>query len=106
MTTNSTGSRGPGSRGRSGPGQRGSRPQRRGYGRPSRKKCAFCVNKELKLDYKRVDMLRNYVTERGKIQGRRGTGLCAKHQRRLAVAIKRARHLALLPFTAEHVRRV
>ena len=50
-------------------------------------------------------MLRRYVTERGKIRSRRKTGTCAKHQRRLAVAIKRARHLALLPFTAEQIRR-
>jgi len=50
-------------------------------------------------------MLRRYLTDRGKIKPRRQTGTCAKHQRRLAVALKRARYLALLPFAAEHVRR-
>jgi len=64
------------------------------------KMCAFCVEKNLSLDYKQVDVLRRYVTERGKIRPRRQTGLCAAHQRRLAEAIKRARYLALLPFTA------
>jgi small subunit ribosomal protein S18 len=54
--------------------------------------------------YKDVEMLRHYLTDRGKIRPRRQTGLCARDQRRLAVAVKRARHLALLPFTAEHTR--
>jgi len=58
-----------------------------------------------RIDYKDASMLRRYLTDRGKIKPRRQTGTCAKHQRRLAVAIKRARHLALLPFAAEHVRR-
>jgi len=57
------------------------------------------------IDYKDVETLRRYLTDRGKIKPRRQTGTCAKHQRKLAVAIKRARHLALLPFAAEHVRR-
>jgi small subunit ribosomal protein S18 len=57
------------------------------------------------IDYKDSGMLRRYLTERGKIKGRRKSGTCAKHQRKLAVAIKRARHLALLPFTAEQIRR-
>jgi small subunit ribosomal protein S18 len=52
-----------------------------------------------------LNTLRRYLTDRGKIKSRRKTGTCAKHQRRLAVAVKRARHLALLPFTAEHIRR-
>lgn len=56
------------------------------------------------IDYKNPDALRPYLDELGKIQGRRKTGVCAKHQRRLAVAIKRARHLALLPFAPEHLR--
>jgi small subunit ribosomal protein S18 len=70
-----------------------------------RKVCAFCLEKTKVIDYKDVATLRRYLTERGKIKARRKTGTCAKHQRRLAVAVKRARHLALLPFTAEHIRR-
>ncbi|MGQ9492838.1 MAG: 30S ribosomal protein S18 [Anaerolineae bacterium] len=80
------------------------RDQRPGFYRPSpRRQCPFCANKSLTIDYKKVDLLQKYITERGKIAARRSTGLCAKHQRRLAVAIKRARHLALLPFVAELV---
>jgi len=87
-------------------GQDGRREGRRGFGPPpTRRKCALCVNKALRLDYKRVDQLHNYVTERGKIATRRATGLCARHQRDLALAVKRARHLALLPFAAEHLRK-
>jgi small subunit ribosomal protein S18 len=63
------------------------------------------VEKSRAIDYKDVSTLRRFVTERGKIRGRRKTGTCAKHQRLLAVAIKRARHLALLPYTAEQIRR-
>ncbi len=70
-----------------------------------RKVCAFCLEKTRTIDYKDVSMLRRYLTDRGKIRSRRKTGTCAKHQRRLAIAVKRARHLALLPFTAEHIRR-
>lgn len=82
------------------------REQRPGFYRPSpRRQCPFCANKSLSIDYKKVDLLQNYITERGKITPRRSTGVCAKHQRRLAVAIKRARHLALLPFTAEQARK-
>jgi small subunit ribosomal protein S18 len=62
------------------------------------------VDKVDTIDYKDVGLLRQFITEQGKIMARRKTGTCAKHQRRLAVAIKRARHLALLPFTAEHIR--
>ena len=62
--------------------------------------CKFCVQK-LKIDYKDSDTLRRFITERGKILPRRITGTCAKHQRALAVAIKRARIIALLPFVAE-----
>ena len=57
------------------------------------------------IDYKQVDMLRGFLTDRGKIQPRRRTGTCAKHQRQLATAIKRARHLAMLPFVVEMDRR-
>jgi len=61
--------------------------------------CQFCADKNASIDYKQSDMLRRFVTEDGKIRPRRQTGTCAKHQRELATAIKRARHLALLPFT-------
>jgi len=54
----------------------------------------------LSIDYKAANQLRSYLTDRGKIMPRRGSGVCARHQRQLALAIKRARHLALLPFTA------
>jgi small subunit ribosomal protein S18 len=80
-------------------GPRGRRP----FG-PTRKVCAFCVEKGKQIDYKNADMLRRYVTERGKIRSGRKSGTCARHQRRLAVALKRARYLALLPFTSEHIR--
>jgi small subunit ribosomal protein S18 len=57
------------------------------------------------IDYKDVNTLRHYVTDHGKILARRKTGTCAKHQRRLAMAIKRARHLAMVPFTSDQIRR-
>ena len=69
--------------------------------RPSRKVCSFCVDKVDHIDYKDVAKLRRFVTERGKILPRRISGNCAKHQRQVTVAIKRARNIALLPFTAE-----
>jgi small subunit ribosomal protein S18 len=65
-----------------------------------KKVCKFCTQK-LKIDYKDTDVLRRFITERGKILPRRITGTCAKHQRALAVAIKRARIIALLPFVAD-----
>jgi small subunit ribosomal protein S18 len=67
--------------------------------------CDFCLDKSKAIDYKDIPTLRHYLTDRGKIKSRRKTGTCAKHQRQLAIAIKRARHLALLPFTAEQIRR-
>ena len=68
--------------------------------RTSRKKvCSFCVDKAESIDYKDVAKLRKYITERGKIVPRRVTGTCAQHQRDLTTAIKRARHVALLPYT-------
>ncbi len=70
-----------------------------------RKVCAFCLEKTKTIDYKDKATLRRFLTERGKIKSRRKTGTCAKHQRRLAIAVKRARLLALLPITAEHIRR-
>ncbi|MSV25727.1 30S ribosomal protein S18 [Selenomonas sp. WCA-380-WT-3B 3/] len=69
--------------------------------RPRRKVCSFCVDKVEHIDYKDVAKLRRFVTERGKILPRRISGNCAKHQRQVTVAIKRARNIALLPFTAE-----
>lgn len=72
---------------------------RRYIARP--KICQFCADKNVQIDYKQADALRRFVTEEGKIRPRRQTGTCARHQRQLANAIKRARHLAMLPFTAE-----
>ncbi len=74
-------------------------PSRRFIAKP--KICQFCADKNLQMDYKQVDMLRRFVTEDGKIRSRRQTGTCARHQRSLARAIKRARHIALLPFVGE-----
>ena len=68
---------------------------------PRRKVCAFCQTKVDNIDYTDVAMLKKYVTEKGKILPRRMTGTCAKHQRVLAVAIKRARLVDLLPFKGE-----
>ncbi|MBU4128531.1 30S ribosomal protein S18 [bacterium] len=65
------------------------------------KPCRFCVKKDLMIDYKDVAILRNYISDRGKIKPRRFTGNCARHQRQLARAIKRARNIALLPFKGE-----
>lgn len=77
------------------------RPERRG-GRKGRKKvCAFCVDRVYDIDYKDIPRLRRYISERAKIIPRRVTGTCARHQRQLTVAIKRARHIALLPFVSD-----
>ena len=77
---------------------RGPRPG----GRKGRKKvCSFCVDKLGQIDYKDVPRLRRYLSERAKIVPRRVTGTCARHQRQLTVAIKRARHLGLLPYTSD-----
>lgn len=83
-------------------GRAGAERRRRHFGR--RKVCAFCVEKVSAIDYKDPVRLRRFVSDRGRIEARRKTGTCAKHQRWLAVALKRARHLALLPYTPEHVR--
>src|SRR5947208_5671886 len=97
----------------SGPGGARPGPRRRpgefgtGGGRkftPRRKVCQFCVDKIKEVDYKDLGRLRRFLSERGKIEPRRKTGTCAAHQRSLNVALKRARQLALLPFTAEHIR--
>ena len=69
--------------------------------RPKKKVCAFCAENATSIDYKDDNKLRKYITERGKIAPRRGTGCCAKHQRELAVAIKRARVMALLPYVVD-----
>lgn len=79
--------------------ERSERPQR--ARRPKKKVCLFCVDKVDYIDYKDTAKLRRYVTERGKIVPRRISGNCAKHQRQLTTAIKRARIIALLPFVAE-----
>ncbi len=71
------------------------------YRRPRRKVCDFCVDKVDHIDYKDSARLRKFITESGKILPRRMSGVCSKHQKDLAVAIKRARQLALLPYTAE-----
>jgi len=70
-----------------------------------RRVCAFCVDKVETIDYKDFNALRRFLSEQGLILSRRKTGTCARHQRRLTIAIKRARHLALLPYTAEHIRK-
>jgi small subunit ribosomal protein S18 len=79
----------------------GGRGGDRRFRRPKRKVCAFCVDKITHIDYKDYNRLRNFVSDRGKILKRRQTGTCARHQRALSGAIKRARHIALLPFVAE-----
>jgi small subunit ribosomal protein S18 len=74
--------------------------------RSRRKVCTFCVDHVREIDYKDVGRLRRYLSDRGKIEPRRKTGTCAKHQRRLSVALKNARYMALLPYTASHIRGV
>ncbi len=69
--------------------------------RPRRKVCQFCVEKNCTIDYKDVAKLKKYTSERAKILPRRVTGTCAKHQRELSTAIKRARQLALLPYISD-----
>lgn len=100
------------------PGERpAGRPEYRGGGRPGadsrrpggdasrrpfgrKKVCAYCKNKELFIDYKDARVLRQFISERGKITPRRISGACARHQREIAIALKRARNLALLPFAS------
>ncbi len=77
-------------------GRGGMRPRR-----TRRKVCAFCADKVVFIDYKDVSKLRKFTSERGKILPKRMTGNCAKHQRELTIAIKRARHIALLPFAVD-----
>ncbi len=71
---------------------------------PRRKICSFCKDKVKTIDYKDSVKLRHYISDRGKIEPRRRSGNCAKHQRLLATAVKRARYLALLPYVPAHIR--
>lgn len=106
MTTPAAGPGGPRPGPRRRPGEYGSSGGG-GGGRkftPRRKVCQFCVDKIKQVDYKDLGRLRRFLSERGKIEPRRKTGTCAAHQRSLNVALKRARQLAMLPFTAEHIR--
>ena len=86
---------------------RGGGPRRRREGGPRyftrRRPCSFCVDKVKVIDYKNVGRLRRYLSERARIDPRRKTGTCTKHQRALSVALKRARHLAWLPYTPDHL---
>ena len=77
------------------------RPSRPMNKRPRKKVCAFCVEKAETIDFRDVDKLRRFTSDRAKILPRRITGTCAKHQRKLTTAIKRARQLALLPYTSD-----
>jgi small subunit ribosomal protein S18 len=82
----------------------GARPARPGGGQAKvfrRKSCLFCKDKVREVDYKNVEQLRRYTSDRGKIRSRRMSGACRRHQRQVAVAIKRAREMALLPYVAE-----
>ncbi|MEW5945024.1 MAG: 30S ribosomal protein S18 [bacterium] len=71
------------------------------FPRKSRKACEFCIDRGLKPDYKNVQLLNKYVSDRGKIKPRRMTGCCARHQRKVTIAIKRAREIALIPYAAD-----
>ncbi len=90
MTSRDSGPRGGGAR----------RPRGRYF--PRRKVCNFCVNHVKHIDYKDVETIQRYLSDQFKMESRRKTGVCSKHQRRLANAIKRARHMAMLPFSRSH----
>ena len=81
--------------------EEGARPKKMGGFRRRRKVCVFCSEKAKPIDYKDVARLRRFISERAKILPRRVTGTCALHQRELTTAIKRARHVALLPFSSD-----
>lgn len=88
---------------------RPARPQRKSGHYSPRKKfffkkrvCFFCKNKEAVIDYKDVGLMKRFISESGKISPRRFTGTCAKHQKKVSVEIKKARQMALLPFTDKH----
>jgi small subunit ribosomal protein S18 len=79
-------------------------PTRESGALKKKRTCRFCEAKEVYIDYKDEKRLHRFITEQGKIIPKRVTGTCARHQRQLAVAIKRARHLALLPFASDSIR--
>ena len=81
--------------------QTGAAPMRRRPMHRRKKVCVFCADKEQVIDYKDANLLRKYISERGKILPRRITGNCAKHQRALTSAVKRARHLAIMPYVQD-----
>jgi small subunit ribosomal protein S18 len=85
---------------------RGQQRRQAGKRRYSRRPrfCQFCAEKTKVIDYKQSDLLKRYINQQGKIRSRRDTGTCAKHQRMVARAIKRARHMALLPFATDRFR--
>lgn len=88
-----------GSKGRDGKGGRGGRADKKGFARkPRTKVCPFCADKAEWVDYKDVQLLRKFLSDRGKIRARRVTGACTQHQRDIATAIKNAREMALLPY--------
>ncbi len=90
---------------RDGDGDGDDRPRRGGGGGGFRRRgCEFCIGHTNVLDYKDVERVRRYAGDRGKMEARRKVGTCAKHQRVVARAVKRARYMALLPYTAEHIR--
>ena len=101
MSFGSGGPRGGGGRGAGGKDARGGKEQGKRYFFRRRKVCKFCADKIDYIDYKDVKLLGAFVPERGKVLPRRMFGTCAAHQRKLTVAIKRARNIALLPFAAE-----
>jgi small subunit ribosomal protein S18 len=76
--------------------------KRRYYSRP--RVCQFCADKTIIIDYKKIDLLKSFTNREGKIRPRRQTGTCAKHQRKISSEIKKARHMALLPFSGESPR--
>lgn len=92
------------SEGSSGP-RRDRREGGRGERTSRRKICQFCHDHVREIDYKDASrFMKRYISDRGKIEPRRKTGTCAKHQRKLSIALKQARFMALLPYTAEHIR--
>ena len=80
---------------------KGDSPMKKRMGRRRKKVCVFCSDSTNVIEYKDVNKLKRYISERGKILPRRITGTCAKHQRAITVAVKRARHIALLPYTLD-----
>jgi len=75
--------------------------EKRPFKKRKKRPCLFCVEKGIIADYKNLDLIRKFISDRGKIMTRRSSGCCAKHQRAIAVEIKRARHLGLVPYTVE-----